>query len=68
MGAVRTTLTMDEFLALPELPAGKRELLRGELIDLPPAKKRQTQIAHRLQKALEALQRATGGGGVKNFV
>jgi len=63
MGAVRTTLTMDEFLALPELPAGKRELLRGELIDLPPAKKRHTQIAHRLQKALEALQRATGVGG-----
>ena len=38
MGAVRTTLTMEEFLELSELPAGKRELLRGELIELPPGK------------------------------
>lgn len=54
MGAVRTLLTMDEFLALPELPAGKRELLRGELIDLPPAKSRHDRIAHRLFRRLES--------------
>ena len=58
MGAVRTTLTMEEFLALPELPAGKRELLRGQLIDLPPAKRRHTQIAHRLYRALQTAQNA----------
>lgn len=54
MGAVPTTLTMEEFLELAELPAGKRELLRGELIELPAAKKRHTQNCRRLYKALEA--------------
>ncbi|HXA51474.1 MAG TPA: Uma2 family endonuclease [Candidatus Acidoferrum sp.] len=65
MGAVRTLLTMDEFLALPELPAGKRELLRGELIDLPPAKFRHDKIAHRLFRRLET---AAGASGTKGEV
>jgi hypothetical protein len=38
---------------LPELPAGKRELLRGELIDLPPAKFMDDEIAHRLYDRLK---------------
>ncbi len=59
----RTTLTMEEFLELPELPAGKRELLNGELIDLPPSKFRHDKIAHRLQKRLEAALTAAGIGG-----
>jgi Uma2 family endonuclease len=65
MGAVRTTLTMEEFLALPELPAGKRELLRGELVDLPPAKFMHDEIAHRLYERLKfALGAARLGGRV----
>jgi Uma2 family endonuclease len=63
MGAVRTTLTMEEFLALPELPAGKRELLRGELIDLPPAKFKHDEIAHRLYERLKHAVAAAGIGG-----
>lgn len=63
MGAVRTTLTMDEFLELPELDAGKRELLNGELIYLPPAKFRHDQIAHRLLKRLNAALPACGVDG-----
>src|SRR5947207_1100337 len=53
MDAVRTMLTMEEFLELPELDAGKRELLRGELIELPPAKRKHNQVAHRMQKWLD---------------
>ncbi len=60
MGAVRTTLTMEEFLELPEGPAGKRELLRGELIDLPAAKRKPTQAAHRLYERLKAGAAAAG--------
>ena len=54
---------MEEFLALPELDAGKRELVRGELIDLPPAKYKHTQTAHRMQKWLESAVAAIGIGG-----
>ena len=63
MGAVRTTLTMEEFLQLPELPAGKRELLRGELIDLPPAKRKHTQTAHRIYERLKTALTTTGISG-----
>jgi Uma2 family endonuclease len=63
MGAVRTSLTMEEFLALPELPAGKRELLRGELIDLPPAKFRHDEISHRLFEQLKAVAASARVGG-----
>ena len=63
MGAVRTTLTVEEFLQLPGLPAGKRELLRGELIELPPAKRKHNQAAHRMQKWLEAAVAAAGIAG-----
>jgi hypothetical protein len=59
MGAVHTLLTMDEFLALPELPAGKRELLRGELIDSPPAKFRQAKISHRVFERLTSAAKAS---------
>ncbi len=54
---------MDEFLELPELDAGKRELLRGELIDLPPAKRKHNQAAHRMLDWLKAAVAATGIGG-----
>jgi len=63
MGAVRTTLTMEEFLELPEPPAGKRELLNGELIDLPPSKFRHDEIADRLVDRLKGAVAASGIGG-----
>src|SRR5689334_10725946 len=63
VGAVRTLLTIDEFLALPELPAGKRELLRGGVIDLPAAKFRYGKIAHRLYRRLETTVGASGMRG-----
>ena len=50
-------------MELPELPAGKRELLRGELIELPPAKRKHNQAAHRMQKWLDAALAAAGTGG-----
>jgi Uma2 family endonuclease len=63
MGSTRTTLTIDEFLELPWPEAGKRELLRGELIDLPPAKRKHNRIAHRILKCLEAAVAAAGLAG-----
>jgi Uma2 family endonuclease len=66
LNAVRTTMTMEEFLALPELPAGKRELLRGELIELPSPKDRHNEIAHLLYEALnEAVSACQIGGKVR---
>ncbi len=62
MGAVRMSLTMEEFLALPELAAGKRELLRGELIDSRAAKFRHDEISHRLFERLKSVASATGIG------
>jgi Uma2 family endonuclease len=47
MGAIKTLLTFEEFEQLPEAP-GKAELLEGELIQLPPAKKRHNKTAARL--------------------
>jgi Uma2 family endonuclease len=60
MGDVRTLLTFEQFEQLPDQP-GKRELLRGELIELPPAKLKHNQTAHGfydlLKSALAGLQR-----------
>jgi Uma2 family endonuclease len=42
---VRTLLTFEQFEQLPDEP-GKRELLRGELIELPPAKFKHNDMAH----------------------
>jgi Uma2 family endonuclease len=46
-----TLLTFEEFEHLPDVP-GKRELLDGELIELPPPKRRHTIIQHRIAEAL----------------
>jgi len=57
MGAAITTtlLTFEEFERLPDQP-GKRELLKGELIELPPAEFKHNntshEIYHRLYNAL----------------
>jgi len=52
--ATSTLLTFEEFERLPEEP-GKMELLDGELVCLPPANKRHSRIAHRLQRLLMPL-------------
>ena len=53
MGATTTTLlTFEEFEHLPDAP-GKHELLDGELIELPPPKRRHTIIQHRIADALK---------------
>jgi Uma2 family endonuclease len=49
---VTTLLTFEEFEALPDEP-GKRELLDGELIVMPPPKLRHTRIQHRIRRLLE---------------
>ena len=51
MGATTTLVTFEEFERLPDR-LGKRELLRGELIELPPARKKHNQIAERFYLAL----------------
>ena len=43
MAATTSVVTFAEFEQLPDI-AGKRELLNGEVIDLPPAKKTHTAI------------------------
>jgi Uma2 family endonuclease len=57
-----TLLTFREFEQLPERP-GKSELLRGELIELPPAKKKHHEISKRLFVVLnqEIEKRRTAG-------
>src|SRR5258708_10586936 len=49
----QTMLTFEEFERMPDRP-GKQELLRGELIDLPPAELRHNRISHRIYKHLDA--------------
>ena len=51
MGATTTLLTFEEFERLPDAP-GKRELLDGELIELPPPKFQHTLVQHRIAEAL----------------
>jgi Uma2 family endonuclease len=50
---VRTLLTFEQFEQLPDEP-GKRELLRGELIELPPAKLKHNKTAHRFYELLKS--------------
>ena len=47
----RIILSEEEFLSLPDIP-GKRELLDGELIDLPPAKRYHSVTAKKLMHLL----------------
>jgi Uma2 family endonuclease len=48
---ITTLLTFEQFEHLPDAP-GKHELLDGELIELPPPKRRHTLIQHRIAEAL----------------
>jgi Uma2 family endonuclease len=56
MGAA-TLYSFEQFEQLPDAP-GKRELLDGELVAMPPAKLRHTLIAHRLMTMLRDLAAA----------
>ena len=47
-----TLLSFEEFEQLPDEP-GKVELLDGELIQLPPAKRKHVEIAHRIYDLLK---------------
>jgi Uma2 family endonuclease len=53
MGTVKTLLTFEEFELLPDQP-GKQELVRGELIEMPPADLKHNRISHRIYKHLDA--------------
>jgi Uma2 family endonuclease len=48
-----TLLTFEQFEQLQEAP-GKRELIDGEVIEMPPPKFRHTKVAQRLYDALRA--------------
>jgi Uma2 family endonuclease len=51
MGTITKPMTFAEFEELPDAP-GKRELLDGELIELPPAKQKHLIIQHRIADVL----------------
>ncbi len=60
--ATTTLLTWEEFERLPDR-SGKRELLKGELIELPPPKDRHNERAHRiLFRLCAALEEAHARG------
>jgi Uma2 family endonuclease len=62
MGTVKTLLTFEEFEQLPDQP-GKQELVRGELIELPPADLKHNRASHRIYKRLDAaIEQAHGRG------
>lgn len=56
MGAVRTLLTFEQFEQLPEDPEnpGRRELLEGELIELPPPLIQHDETGHTLRDCFKA--------------
>ena len=58
---ISTLLTFEEFERLPDSP-GKRELLDGELLEMPPAKKRHAKIQRRIDRRLSpyVLERGLG--------
>ena len=53
MGSTTGLLTFEEFERLPDRP-GKRELLKGALIEVPPAESKHNKIADKTKKRLEA--------------
>lgn len=62
MGATTTLLTFEEFEQLPDQP-GKRELLKGELIELPPAEFRHNNIGQEIFLRLYAALMAAHARG-----
>jgi Uma2 family endonuclease len=67
MGTVKTLLTFAEFEQLPDRP-GKEELVRGELIELPPADLKHNRISDRICDRLkEAVRRAHARGEARDL-
>jgi len=62
MGTVKTLLTFEEFEQLPDQP-GKRELIRGELIEMPPPEYKHNDIADRICDGLKAALRQAHASG-----
>jgi Uma2 family endonuclease len=62
MGATKTLLTFEEFEQLPDQP-GKRELLKGELLELPPAEFRHHDVSQRLFLQIHAALEAAHASG-----
>ena len=62
MGTVKTLLTFEEFEQLPDQP-GKQELVRGELIQLPPPESRHNRISDRTCDELKAALRQAHARG-----
>jgi Uma2 family endonuclease len=65
MGVMGTTtlLSFEDFEQLPSEP-GNTELLDGELIQLPPAKRRHVKLAHRMRDRLDSLLKKDGAAEV----
>jgi Uma2 family endonuclease len=62
MGTTTTLLTFKEFERLPDQP-GKRELLEGELIELPPAELKHNRISHEIYDVMMPALRAAHDRG-----
>src|SRR5450432_2357282 len=67
MSMIAKPMTFAEFENLPESP-GKRELLDGELIELPPAKQKHLIIQHRIAEVLRRYLAGRGLGVVNGVV
>ena len=59
LGTIRRHMQFAEFETLADRP-GKRELLRGELIELPPARQKRNQIAERIYLHLREILSEAG--------
>src|ERR1700678_255783 len=67
MKTVKTLLTFEEFEQLPDQP-GKQELVRGELIELPPADLKHNRASHRIYDHLKpAVREAHARGEALNL-
>ena len=53
MGTTTALLTFEEFERLPDRP-GKCELLKGELIELPPSELKHDRTSRRIFRCLDA--------------
>ena len=67
MGTVKTLLTFEEFEQLPDQP-GKQELVRGELIEMPPPDYKHNKVSNRIGDHLkDALRQAHARGEARNL-
>jgi Uma2 family endonuclease len=67
MGAVNTLLTFEEF-ERKETKPGKQELIRGELLELPPPELKHQKISRRIFKPLDtAVEQAHARGEAKRL-